>query len=30
MKKSKLARRITWRVILIMVIFNVFIIGAVF
>ena len=30
MKKSKLSSRITWRVILIMVIFNVFIIGAVF
>ena len=30
MKKSKLSRRITWRVILIMVLFNVFIIGAVF
>ena len=30
MKKSKLSRRITWRVILIVVLFNVFIIGAVF
>ena len=30
MSKSKLSRRVTWRVILIMVIFNVFIIGAVF
>jgi sigma-B regulation protein RsbU (phosphoserine phosphatase) len=30
MRKSKLSRRITWRVILIMLIFNVFIIGAVF
>ena len=30
MKKSKLSRRITWRVILIMVLFNVFIIGVVF
>ena len=30
MSKSKLSRRITWRVILIMVIFNVIIIGAVF
>ena len=30
MRKSKLSRRITWRVILIMVIFGVFIIGAVF
>ena len=30
MKKSKLSSRITWRVILIMVIFNVFIIGVVF
>ena len=30
MSKSKLSRRITWRVILIMVIFGVFIIGAVF
>ena len=30
MRKSKLSRRITWRVILIMFIFNVFIIGAVF
>ena len=30
MKKSKLSRRITWRVILIIVLFNVFIIGAVF
>lgn len=30
MGKSKLSRRITWRVILIIVFFNVFIIGAVF
>ena len=30
MRKSKLSRRITWRVILIMVLFGVFIIGAVF
>ena len=30
MKKSKLSRRITWHVILIMALFNVFIIGAVF
>ena len=30
MRKSKLSRRITWRVILIMVLLNIFIIGAVF